>query len=385
MCNRFFFARRFDDKMKRMSALLRNRELDSLRGASILLVLLGHSVLKTYKLHPLLIPFFDAALGVRMFFVLSGFIITSLLLREKETKGTIDWKNFLLKRFSKLIPSLILLIVIVQVLNRTKAFGCSVRDYLTSLFFVSELFGIQCWPLAHTWSLSVEELFYLTWLPCMIFLTRKSVLRVLGGVVVIAPFVRSYNHLLNSHAEWFQQGLYFSIPWISHLDLIAWGSLGAFYKQSSRLKSYWGISVLLIFGLFATAIPFGEISFLKWLDYLAIPFRSTVQGMTIAFLICFLVSKKQSRRSLRLINSLGYLGTISYSLYLVQQVVIPNPYLTTTQNEWTAARSVFYFLLALGVGVLSFHLIEKPCMAFLRRKCKIPSSELIFSSGTNHR
>lgn len=369
-----------------MSYLTRNPHLDILRGVSILLVFLGHSIPPAFPHHPLFAPFFDAAFGVRIFFVLSGFIITSLLLSEKKRFGKIQWRDFLIKRFSKLLPSLILLVLVIQAFQWSWLGACSTRDSVVSLFFLSEILGISCWELAHTWSLSVEELFYISWIPCFILFSERQLIKILLVVCCVAPFFRAYTHLTHSHPEWFASELIFSLPLFSHLDLIAWGCLGAFSwnyfpvllkdrlgRRTLKLRIGYTFFVLL---LFFSALPFGKFPYLKLLDYLAIPFRSTFQGVFLLGLIFTSILMTPHRPNI-FKRFLAYLGSISYSLYVIQQIIIPSPYIESTQKNWSIQSAASYFLLALAIGALNYHFVEIPCLKYLRKKCNVVASELV--------
>lgn len=319
-----------------------------------------------------------------MFFVLSGFIITSLLIHEKKLTGMIDWKAFLVKRFSKLIPSLLFLIFIIQVFQNHWMGSCRPRDSIVSLLFLSELLGISCWELAHTWSLSVEELFYISWIPCFVLLSKNRLMRILVGVCIASPILRTYTHLTHSHPEWFEPHFIFSIPWISNLDLIALGSMGAFGWDYYRLQKIplggstnncriiYTTSGLL---LFFTALPFTEIPSLKFLSYAAVLFRSTLQGLLLVILMVALISMPYQRIGF-FKRSIAYIGSISYSLYLFQQVVIPNRFSEVTKTTWSLPSAIFYLLLTLGVGALNYHYLELPCLKYLRTKWEINPSKL---------
>jgi len=366
----------------------RVKYLDIMRGFSILLVLLGHSVPISHQIPPIWTPFFDASLGVRIFFVLSGFIITSLLIHEKESRGFIDWKAFLIKRFSKLLPTLIFLLFLVTVLPNHWVGNCSTRDALVAVFFFSELFGIGCWQLAHTWSLSVEEMFYLSWVPCFMKFSEEKLMKTLIGICCVAPVARGYTHLTSSHPEYFPTGLIFRIPFISHLDLIAFGSIGAigvyrswFPITPSLFLSKKGLASItsLVFLIFLSALPFSQIPYLKFFDYLSIPFRSTIQGALLVALICTLISNPNSSKGV-FGKSMAYLGSISYSLYLFQQLIIPDRFAEGAALRWSFLSAFFFFFLAIGLGALNYHLFEMPIQKLLRNKCKVFSSRLNFST-----
>ena len=152
----------------RAPSLAYNSALDGLRGVAILLVILSHA-------HA---PLFDGAFyGVDLFFVLSGFLITSLLLQELQSNGRLDYWRFYRRRFFRLMPALALFLgaycVFAPLLwpDLTDVYS----DALVSLLYLAD-YGIAFFDspdtLLHMWSLSVEEHFYLVWPPLLVVLAR---------------------------------------------------------------------------------------------------------------------------------------------------------------------------------------------------------------------
>lgn len=147
--------------------------LDGLRGVAIVLVLLAHFD------NPTANPFTGAgATGVSVFFTLSGFLITSLLLEEREKTGRISLRGFYLRRAARLMPALWAMVAVVVVLQLTiQPMGASTGLVVAVLASVSNIwqnsheFGHA---LGHTWSLSIEEQFYLIWPAALIFAAHKG-------------------------------------------------------------------------------------------------------------------------------------------------------------------------------------------------------------------
>lgn len=133
--------------------------LDGLRGVAVLLVLVGHSHL----------PYLSqsAGAGVVVFFVLSGYLITGLLTDELGRTGRISLRRFYARRARRLLPALLLMVVGVGVIAWAVGYRPSLylRDTAWVLGYVSNYhsFGSGEGPIRHTWSLAVEEHFYLVW------------------------------------------------------------------------------------------------------------------------------------------------------------------------------------------------------------------------------
>ena len=155
------------------------RGLDGIRAIGVIGVLLYHGGVSW-------IP--GGLLGVDVFFVLSGFLITSLLLDERERTGRISLRRFWLRRLRRLAPALILLVLVVSVvwglILRTDVLSLR-KDSLFALGYCANwwfAFSGQGYfqslaspsPLLHTWSLAVEEQFYLLWPLAVVALGRRS-------------------------------------------------------------------------------------------------------------------------------------------------------------------------------------------------------------------
>jgi peptidoglycan/LPS O-acetylase OafA/YrhL len=162
--------------------------LDGLRGLAVLAVLFYHANGALT----------GGYLGVDLFFVLSGFLITSLLLGEHERKGRIDLKAFWIRRARRLFPALLLLMVAIALYARFVAaprqLGGIRADALATLGYVAnwhsifadksywDLFTAQS-PLEHTWSLAIEEQFYVVWPVVVALVLRRHSRR---AVLVLA-------------------------------------------------------------------------------------------------------------------------------------------------------------------------------------------------------
>ena len=141
-------------------------QLDGLRGIAVLLVLLAHGS-NTVDV-PLLAPFWKAVeilrtgyVGVDLFFALSGFLITRLLLDERRVTGGIDLRRFYVRRTLRIFPIYYLTILVVSFTwPTTPGLRLSLLAYAFNYYAP---FYLTSYPLEHTWSLAVEEQFYLVW------------------------------------------------------------------------------------------------------------------------------------------------------------------------------------------------------------------------------
>jgi peptidoglycan/LPS O-acetylase OafA/YrhL len=138
--------------------------LDGIRGIAALTVVMFHGISER----------FPGGQAVEMFFVLSGFLITWLLLSEERRTGTVALRSFYARRAFRLFPAIIALLAWELVVDRPHvshqsiaAVACYVANYYSA-------FGGQLGPLTHTWSLAVEEHFYLVWPAVLVFTTNRN-------------------------------------------------------------------------------------------------------------------------------------------------------------------------------------------------------------------
>jgi peptidoglycan/LPS O-acetylase OafA/YrhL len=170
----------------RATARGRVPELDGVRGVAILLVLTAHLLGGAFPANR---PFIRQAArvwgggfaGVQLFFALSGFLITSVLLREFEGRGTASLRHFYLRRARRLLPALVVMCAAYAVYavialhgSKLRAAGGSIAyalTYTTNIKSLLPRLPDSLW-LGHTWSLAVEEQFYLLWPVCFLVVMR---------------------------------------------------------------------------------------------------------------------------------------------------------------------------------------------------------------------
>jgi len=279
-------------------------ELDGLRGLAILAVVLYHC---NPRLKGTWI--YGASLwgwaGVAVFFVLSGFLITSILLGTRDKPRY--FHNFHARRVLRVWPVYLLVLVVVY-LNAPWFIGPSVGDaiktapWLAYLFCVQNLFHINLPPaLAPTWALAIEEQYYFVWAPLVRWLRRPWMLTaVLVAVLAGSPLLR----LL-------------SPPWLTpthtliHLDGIAWGSLLAvgLHTLNWQRRTWMALGAGgFVLGIWAAATVAGGTAFLD--SALAVGFA----GAMLAFIA---TSGTHSLLHLALARGpLAFYGRVSYGLYM---------------------------------------------------------------------
>jgi len=279
-------------------------ELDGLRGLAILWVVLYHC-------NPRLVGtwIYYASLwgwaGVLLFFTLSGFLITSILLTTREKPHY--FHNFHARRALRIWPVYLLALVVVY-LNAPWFIGPSVWDavrtapWLAYIFFLQNLFHLTLPPaLGPTWALAIEEQYYFVWAPLVRWVRAPWMLTIsLLAALTVSPVLRSGHHawLTPTHT-------------LIHLDGLAWGSLLAIGMHtlgwSRRLWLALGLGGFVA-GFAAAATIAGGTAFLD--SALAIGFA----GMVLA-----LIASTGARNPLNALlrsGPLAFYGRISYGLYM---------------------------------------------------------------------
>jgi peptidoglycan/LPS O-acetylase OafA/YrhL len=295
--------------------------------------------------------------GVRIFFVISGMLITRLLLEERERHGSISLKNFYFRRTLRIFPAMWFYMGVVLLFQAAGLISLQSNDAFHAFTYTVNYDQSRSWYIAHLWSLSVEEQFYLLWPMALYFGSPRVAAGIAGGAVALGPALRFAILVWRPGApvnEWFP----------TTCDAIATGCLLALLPVLGR-KVEWP---WMTRGWFA-AIPLLAIS-LNSLQYhvdhryviLFSTLGQTVMNCAIALSIQRLVAWPGDFAG-RILNArlLVWIGTISYSLYLWQQ-----PFLNQEGETWIAR-----FPLNLGAAVLaaglSFYLVETPILNLRKR------------------
>jgi len=280
-------------------------ELDGLRGIAVLAVVIYHC-------HPRLEGtwVYVASLwgwaGVNLFFVLSGFLITSILLGSRERPHY--FRNFYGRRVLRIWPVYLLVLVVVYLeapwfIGPTVSEAFRTAPWLAYIFFVQNLFHLALPPaLGPTWSLAIEEQYYFLWAPAVRILARPWMLAlVLAAALVASPVVRHAN-------------LHWMTPTntLIHLDGIACGSLLALGLHTLALSRRMWLAIGLagfVVGLWAAGTVAGGTAFLD--SALTLCF-----GGAVLAAIASTGVRNPLNAALRR-GPLAFYGRISYGLYMI--------------------------------------------------------------------
>lgn len=351
--------------------------LDGLRGLSVLAVMAMHFGVSFAK---------GGGYGVDVFFVLSGFLITALLLQEWDRTGRISLKDFYIRRALRLLPALTLLLAAFCLYSTlfldTEEARTNYKYTLAALFYSANwvrAFGhTMMGALGHTWSLSIEEQFYLIWPPLLLVMLRyrvrlrKILYLLLAGVIVVAihrallwhgepSFYRTYNGL-DTRADDLLIGCAVAILAVSGL-----------LPKISLLAIPAAIIVVI-----AVVVGMSDAAFLGYGGV-------TVFAGLVALVLVSLLTKPPGIVSLILeCAPLVWVGRLSYSLYLWHYPVLEvvgNP-----SNLSPRENLLLRLTLSFVAAILSYYAVERPFLRlkdrFSRIKSRLPAPSLEPTSVT---
>jgi peptidoglycan/LPS O-acetylase OafA/YrhL len=170
----------------------RIESLDGLRAVSITLVIFSHLIgVKGFIVPERVGRVFELGeLGVRVFFVISGFLITSILLKELEDHRTINLRRFYFRRTLRIFPPYYLFILSIVIIQAAGLISLNQGDLPHALTYTSNYHLQRSWYVGHTWSLAVEEQFYVVWPAVLILFGKRRGLLAALAFVLIAPLIR---------------------------------------------------------------------------------------------------------------------------------------------------------------------------------------------------
>jgi len=350
------------------------RSLDGLRGIAILLVMSFHAGLNQF-----------GWMGVQLFFVLSGFLITRILWKEKMTGGSrlLQFRNFWIRRSLRIFPLYFAFLALLGLSYLVVAFPSYLPQYFAYLvtYTVNYTRTADWWivtPLfTHLWSLSIEEQFYL-FFPFIILLAPVRLIRILlVAVIILAPLVRLFlGNYYNSgaHSEYVvADAVYWNT--LSHLDAFFMGAILTVFPlpQQGRLPSR-----LLVAGLLLVIVA-GFVNYTYTKDggnYLASlgyahgfiahgehTWQYTMLNLFFAALIYSLTAASSFPRFRRLLEAgwLVEIGKVSYGMYLIHWAVLVyifNRYLGMLDFRMALLLFIPYVAVVYGLAWLSFHFFE---------------------------
>jgi len=338
--------------------------LDGLRALSIALVILSHLIgTRGFPVGQRALGTVGdfGYLGVRVFFVISGFLITTLLIREHGKTGTVSLRGFYVRRAWRIFPAFYTFVVVMVVAWAVGAVALRAGDVVAGLTYTMNYHYDRSWQLGHIWSLSVEEQFYLVWPALMLLAGRRRIVAVATAMIVLAPLCRALAWFVAPYRDDVIMEAY---PCV--MDSIACGCVMAALRgrldQSPRYLAWLGSPGFVVVPL---AVVAANLPMWFPLEYTV---NITIMNLGLALIVDRVVRFPDGPIGWVLnTRALIWIGTLSYSLYLWQE-----PFL-----DHHAAGAVNSFplnlVLAAACAIASFYLIEKPFLAWRDRRAARPA------------
>jgi peptidoglycan/LPS O-acetylase OafA/YrhL len=335
--------------------------LNGVRAIAVLCVVLYHAGLPA-----------PGGFGVLIFFVLSGFLITWLLLKEFQKTGDLSFRKFYARRSLRIFPAFYaysaFVLGLLIVTHRRIVISQAVASLLYLNDYYQAILGDPNTGFSHTWSLAVEEQFYLVWAPALLVLLRSR--KVLPTLVTAIGTLWAYRLILVLCGV--NQG-YIYEAFDTRADHLLTGCLLAFLlfeRKWARLFQVacrpWFICAVIIILVVMNA---GEFRFgTLYRDTVAF----TIEPMLVAILIPGLIYSSATFAG-RILESaaISGMGRISYSMYLYQQIVI-SPVEKLLHAQPVLLQAVASVAATVAAALFSYHVIERP---FLKLKSRFQSVE----------
>lgn len=335
--------------------------LDGLRAISVLIVLIAHMGLDH------IVP---GGFGVTVFFFISGFLITRLLIAEQEAKGRVNLPMFYMRRFARLYPALLFMVLVTALISGAMGYGLPTKvEALASVFYFTNIYQVHAASVDYSplmswtplWSLAVEEHFYMLF-PLLVLaagLVWKRLHMAVLAIIIIVPLWRAfvffnldvpvsdYNYMMTD----------------ARIDSIAWGCLLTIMlhrKGIEALRALMGFIPVIVAGVALLA------SFLIRDDSFRYILRFSLQGAAICILILNLYYLARLRWAFKVLEiaPLVWIGKNSYALYLWHYPVFDLVHRNMDAGFVSIALTL---IISFDMTIISLYLVEQPFMKLRKR------------------
>lgn len=332
--------------------------LDGIRALAIILVMLLHAHFQLGK---------GGGIGVQMFFVLSGYLITQSLFNQYDKFGYISLKDFWIKRIFRLLPTFLLMLMSVFLISSVLFQKDRIRfvqwEIINSLFYVSNISWF--WQtdnfdriLGHTWSLSVENQFYLIW-PIILIIILKYInsrlfVLIFSVIIILLGYLKTSSVVPDLFRAIYFEAIYF-------------GCILSIVLRNNWIDSFKFENLSLLFLIFLLLIGFFKI------DFKGLLFENNLVYLVISFITIIIILNclfnPNSILSILLSNRiLVFVGKISYSLYLWH---LPIFRFFSLNIIYSPSFTFFLkFIVTFILSILSYFFLEKKIMDFYEYKFK---------------
>jgi peptidoglycan/LPS O-acetylase OafA/YrhL len=351
--------------------------LDGLRGAAVLLVIAAHFTAGTIKptgiVGAALTPIESAGdFGVELFFALSGYLITTILLKERLRTGTVDLRKFYLRRALRIWPAYYVYLAAVLVLTLLGVIHVTGWEFASAGLFIWDYArNVPTWFLAHTWSLAIEEQFYVLWSAALLWLKPRVALCIAVIAFLAVPVGR---YVTYRHSD------QVTAPTIFHMfharcDSLLVGAVIALavvvmpaawerVRRTVARLHLWAPALVVVFASESLTRLLGG----SW----QLTFGLSIENLAVAALLITALSAGHPVARMLSWRPLRLVGVVSFSLYLWQQLFAagdPDP---------IVSNPVVALLCMLSAAIASHVLVERP---LLRVKTRFETARVTSVDG----
>ncbi len=344
-----------------LQALKMIKGFNGLRAIAALLVVFTH----LEWLEPLqgtgLVPMLTGGTGVQLFFVLSGFLITYLLITEAAKTGRINIKYFFIRRALRILPLYFIVIISVSLIHFFLWPSTSIKGLFFAIAYIYNFVPVWWYSglLGHLWSLAVEEHFYLIWpilFSAMWFKYQKRLIRLLIAIMVISmsfPVLLSHVYFLKTNffiSRWTPCVAFNLLLGCITAIILHPKNMDLFIKKLFELK----LSIILFVLLWSHSL---------WINLPEL-LSTILRGVAFAQLIgwCYVHQNSILVRLLD-VKPLKYLGKISYGIYMYQGVLLSTSAGRLKGQLWPLPTAYALMILII-ITPLSYHYLECKLIAY---------------------
>jgi len=336
------------------------------------MVLVTHlGLYQIFEGHPYLLNrvwhLFSGLTGVQIFFTISGFLITQILLREKIQHHKINFSHFYIRRFIRLLPALIIFYLIYFIFYLLQWIPLDGKGLTFSVLYVYNFIPNVYYSgiLGHMWSLGVEEQFYLLWPLVISFFTSIRTFGILLIVVLLMSLFAVYwlphqIFLFHGHpysfGEAFQMERWF-IPAVLPILIGSMAAAAVVYHEN-KIKSL--LENTMLFGLISLCLYLSPL----YLPDVMLPFKFAFQSVGVAMILLLIYLNPHSHGVSWIHRQpFIYIGKISYGIYVYQGIFL----MTGPGSHLSVQQFPLNLILTFLMAILSYELVEKKCL-LLKRK-----------------
>lgn len=297
--------------------------------------------------------------GVDIFFLISGFLITYILVEEKKQFGKIDIRKFMIRRSLRIWPLYFLLIAITPFLIKWLDEPVP-TNYISTLFFVNNFHTLQTgewsYPFAHFWSICIEEHFYLFWPFVVSLLPQKKMLYVFISIILLSISYQVYLSFYDPNAN---LALYLNT--FCRIDVMVIGAIGGLLYSNKPFNFNFKpiLNIALFVGIFIY-LSFDPL--LYWKNPISPILNKYITVLTFAILLLNYNFNSSFKFRIPEKSFIHYFGKISYGIYMISNILLP---IVVKKIMWVLESSnififsFFVLTLSILIPILSYEIFEK--------------------------